>query len=122
MEKKNNEKGFTLIELLITVGILGAIMGVMAMTVMMFLRVGPESNDRAIALRQVQNAGYWITRDVTTAGTIVVDTDPATPEFMTLTIPVSTTDNNTVIYDLEDMTGGFKKLVRTDQDNGNHTE
>ena len=91
MKKVAYEKGFTLIELLVTIGILGAIAGVMAMTVGMFLKVGPESNDRAIALRQVQNAGYWIIRDVTGAGTVVVDDDPTTPEFITLNIPVSTT-------------------------------
>jgi len=96
-------------------------MGVMSMTIIMFLKVGPESNDRALVLRHVQNAGYWIARDVTGAGSIVVDGDPATPVFMTLNIPTSATDNKTVIYDLEDMDGGMKKLMRTDQDTGNTT-
>ena len=118
MKKVAYEKGFTLIELLVTIGILGAIAGVMAMTVGMFLKVGPESNDRAIALRQVQNAGYWIIRDVTGAGTVVVDDDPTTPEFITLNIPVSTTDNKTVVYDLENMMDDYKKLLRTDHDSG----
>ena len=58
------EKGFTLIEVLVVVGILGAIMGVMAMTIMTIMIVSPKSNDQVIALRQVQNAGYWISRDV----------------------------------------------------------
>lgn len=119
MNKRHSEKGFTLIEVLITIGIMGAIMGVMSMTIIMFLIAGPESNDRTVAIRQVQNAGYWISRDVTGAGTITVDGDPATPEFITLTIPLSSSDNETVLYEFEDMAGGLKKLVRTNQDSGN---
>jgi len=64
MKLKRNQKGFTLIEVLVVVGILGAIMGVMAMTVVTIMIVSPKSNDQVIALRQVQNAGYWISRDV----------------------------------------------------------
>jgi len=64
MKLKRNQKGFTLIEVLVTVGILGAIMGVMAMTVVTIMIISPKSNDQVIALRQVQNAGYWISRDV----------------------------------------------------------
>jgi prepilin-type N-terminal cleavage/methylation domain-containing protein len=119
MKIKLGENGFTLFELLITLSILGAITGVMAMTIMIFMKVGPESNDRAIALRQVQNAGYWISRDVLEAGNIIVDEDPGTTEFMTLNIRTSITDNKTVVYDLGDMAGGLKKLMRTDQDTGN---
>ncbi len=119
MNKKYCESGFTLMEVLITLSILGAIMGVMSMTIIMFFKAGPESNDRTIALRQVQNAGYWISRDVTGASTVAVDGDPVTPEFITLTIPVSSVDNKTVVYDLENMAGGLKRLVRTDQTSGN---
>jgi len=64
MKLKRNQKGFTLIEVLVAVGILGAIMGVMAMTVVTIMIISPKSNDQVIALRQVQNAGYWISRDV----------------------------------------------------------
>lgn len=73
MKLKGNEKGFTLIEMLVVIVILGAIMSVMSMTVIMIMKVSRQSNDYAIALRQVQNAGYWISRDAQMAQTVVTD-------------------------------------------------
>lgn len=64
MKLKRNQKGFTLIEVLVTIGILGAIMGVMSMTVVTIMKISSQSNDQITVLRQVQNAGYWISRDV----------------------------------------------------------
>ena len=59
-----SENGFTLIELLVVIPILAVIMGVMSMTIIMMMKVGTQNNDHALALSQVQNTGYWITRDV----------------------------------------------------------
>jgi len=114
MKLKRNQKGFTLIEVLVVVGILGAIMGVMAMTVVTIMIISPKSNDHVIALRQVQNAGYWISRDVLGAKSVTPDNDPAAPLLLTLI------DGNdkTLVYKLEDMAVGTKKLMRTDQDTG----
>jgi hypothetical protein len=39
-------------------------MGVMSMTIIMMMKVGTQNNDHVMALSQVQNTGYWITRDV----------------------------------------------------------
>ncbi len=83
MKLKRNQKGFTLIEVLVVVGILGAIMGVMAMTVVTIMIISPKSNDWVIALRQVQNAGYWISRDAQRAQNI--DDDVTAPNFLILT-------------------------------------
>jgi len=73
MKLKGNQKGFTLIEVLVTVGVLGAIMGVLSMTVISIMIITPRTNDWAIALRQVQNAGYWISRDVLMSENVIVD-------------------------------------------------
>ena len=73
MKLNRSEKGFTLIELLVTVGILGAIMGVMSMVVTSIMIITPRTNDWAITLRQVQNAGYWISRDVLMSENVTVD-------------------------------------------------
>jgi len=60
---KTTEKGFTLIEVLVTLAILGAIMGVMSAAVITIMRVHSQNTEWNVNLRQVQNAGHWISRD-----------------------------------------------------------
>lgn len=112
------QKGFTLVELLVAMGILGAIMATLSMSVITVRSVSPWSQDWSVALERTQNAGYWISRDVQMARDITVDTDPATELFLTLTIPewdgVAVVDR-TVTYLLRDMSGGMKKLLRSYQ-------
>ncbi len=113
MKLLKSERGFSLLELLIALGIISIIGGAMAMTTATIVRLTPQSNDQVIALRQAQNAGYWITRDVQAAQT--VDINPATGEFLKLTFTVVGSDNSIITYRLEDMAGGKKKLVRISQ-------
>ena len=85
MKIVRSEKGFTLIELLVTIAILGAIMGGMSAAVITIMKVSPQNNNWAIALRQVQNAGYWISRDVQMAQSVGGDdASTAESEFLTL--------------------------------------
>ena len=112
-----SEKGFTLIEMITVVAILGVIMGVMSMTVGMIPKVSGKSNDQAVALRQVQNAGYWISRDAQRAQNIYDDVLP--PDFLTFTWTewdYEDVNGESILhmgtYVLEDMPGGAKKLVR----------
>jgi prepilin-type N-terminal cleavage/methylation domain-containing protein len=69
------DRGFTLIELLVTLAIGTAIVGVMSMSITSIMKVTPLNNDRVITLNQVQNAGYWISRDVQMAQ--VVNPEPS---------------------------------------------
>ncbi len=109
------EKGFTLIEVITIVAILGAIMGVVSMTIIMVMKISPQNNDWAVALRQVQNAGYWISRDVMMAQSVNV----TTLEFLTLEWVILDDDGNsancTVTYQFEDMSDGMKRLIRQKQ-------
>jgi hypothetical protein len=73
--------------------------------------------DQASAVGQVQNAGYWITRDVFTAQNVVLDTDPGTVTFLTLTVPDGL-GTKTLVYELQDQSNGLKKMVRVDQGTG----
>jgi prepilin-type N-terminal cleavage/methylation domain-containing protein len=62
--KTGKQKGYTVIEMVIglaLVGILG--FGVTGFT-MHTLSYGAESNNKMQALMQVENAGYWMSRDV----------------------------------------------------------
>jgi prepilin-type N-terminal cleavage/methylation domain-containing protein len=115
----SSEKGVTLIELLVTISILAVVMAATSMTIITLMRLSPQSKDWAIALRQVQNAGYWISRDVQMSQTIDVDTDPGTPIFLTLTLPQdSDSDNNiTIVYQFESI-DGEQWLVRTESIRG----
>lgn len=113
MKLLRNEKGFSLLELLIVLGIMSVIGTGMAVTTATIVKITPQSNDHVIVLRQAQNAGYWITRDVQTAQS--VDINPAGGEFLKLTLTVVGSADSLVTYQLEDMAGGMKKLVRTSQ-------
>jgi len=70
---KRREKGFTLVEVLISLAILTAITGVMSTAVFIITKTTSQNNEWNINLRQVQNAGYWISQDALMAQ--VVDTN-----------------------------------------------
>ena len=120
MKLKTTEKGFTLIELLVGIAIAAFVVGAASMTVITMMRLSPQTNNWAIALRQVQNAGYWISRDVMMSGEITPG--DGNPIFLTLTQPQpqpSTVSQpsplpKTILYQFEDMSGGLKRLMRDD--------
>ena len=77
-----NQKGFTLIELLIAVAITGLIIGGIALTIIQLFEGHAQSSGEMTALRQVQNAGYHISRDAQQAHTsnINKEDDPGTED------------------------------------------
>lgn len=74
MMSKLTEKGFTLIELLVAMAIAGAIMGVMSASVITIMRVTEQNDEWNVNLRQVQNAGRWISSDALMAQAVSVNT------------------------------------------------
>jgi len=81
------QRGFTLIELLIAVAITGLVTGSIATTIYQVVTGNAQSSNHITAVRQVQNAGYWITRDGQQAQELSVIDDPATlgvTEWLTL--------------------------------------
>ncbi len=112
MRLKTNEKGFTLTELLVTISIVAIISGALAMAIITLMRLSPQSKDWNIALRQVQNAGYWISRDVQMSkGAIIVGTSDL---FLRFTIPTGPNTSKTVEYRFVQMSGNLKRLIRVD--------
>jgi prepilin-type N-terminal cleavage/methylation domain-containing protein len=89
---KRSERGFTLIEMLISLAIMSAIVGGVAMTTTALLTHPKRSTNQNIVLQQVQNAGYWISRDVQVAKTISYDAPNGFP--LNLGIPVNTNPAN----------------------------
>jgi prepilin-type N-terminal cleavage/methylation domain-containing protein len=101
MKLKSREKGFTLIELLVSLAILGAIMGVMSAAVIIIMKTSSQNNEWNINLRQVQNAGYWISKDALMAQEV----DTHKPNvFLSLSWSDWAGDSYIVDYVLEDNT------------------
>ncbi len=80
---KRNQRGFTLIELMIAVAIGSLVTGAATMTISQVFTGSARSSNHMIAVRQVQNAGYWVSRDAQMAQTVV--TTGATGFPLTLT-------------------------------------
>ena len=59
-----NQKGFTLIELIVAIAITVVIIGGVVMAIFHVFDVNALSSNHMKAVRQVQNAGYWVGRDV----------------------------------------------------------
>jgi len=118
---KRSERGFTLIELLVVIAIVALIGGAATTTTFQVLASTKRSNDHMTAIRQVQNAGYWISNDVLMAQTITTADDEETPEveFITLTWTEWGYDDyedstyHSVTYYFEDLSDGIGKLKRT---------
>ncbi len=72
---RKDQRGFTLIEILIVVAIGSAIAVVGSMATRQVMLETVRNNNHEIAVRQVQNAGFRITRDTQTAQTVVVEED-----------------------------------------------
>jgi len=114
MKLKTNEKGFTLVELLVGLSIAVLVVGAASAAVITMTRLSPQSTEWAVSLRQVQNAGYWISRDIQMSqGDIVVGT--GNPTLLTITQPVTPDITRTIVYQFEDMSGGLKRLMRNEQ-------
>ncbi len=68
-----SQRGFTLIELLVAIAITGLITGGLTMTIFQVFTVNALSNNHMLAVRQVQNAGYWVSRDAQMAQDVAPD-------------------------------------------------
>jgi prepilin-type N-terminal cleavage/methylation domain-containing protein len=58
------DSGFTLIELLISTAILAVVVAGLSLTINTIMNTYTIARDKSIVLRQVQNAGYWMTQDI----------------------------------------------------------
>ena len=66
---KTNQKGFTLIEVLIAVAITGLIVGAASGAGAHVIQ-SKRTTAQMVALRQVQTAGYWVSRDALCAQSV----------------------------------------------------
>ena len=113
---KNSESGFTLIEFVLAVAISGIIIAAITTTILQMFTGGARTSSHMTAVRQVQSAGYWVSRDGMMAQEEPdIGGDPST-NFLTLTWTdwgSEDKDEHKVVYTLKDMTDGdLKNLQR----------
>lgn len=70
---KVSEKGFTLLELVVALSILSAIMGVMSASVITIMKTTQQNDEWNMNLREMQNAGHWISKDALMAQQVFID-------------------------------------------------
>ncbi len=93
---KRREKGFTVLEALIGVAIMAIVVGAVAMTITTLLLNEGQAAGQNTALPQVQNAGYWISRDVQMARIVTLG-EPGV--FLRLDIPRDDNPDNDYTID-----------------------
>ena len=109
-----NQKGFTLIEIVIALGIFGLVITAASGTIAQVIQ-SSRSTEHMTALRQVQTAGYWVSKDgiqaqnITTQGYFLyvgwTDWDDSDPR--------------EIVYSLQAMpSGALKQLQREESVNG----
>ena len=112
---KPGEKGYTLIELLIAITIMVMASGAAGAGIFQVWRNTERNRDHMTAVRQVQNAGYWISRDAQMAQSVTTE-----PDFLIVNWTEYETGNQyQVTYTLADMAEGqLKKLLRNQSIDG----
>ena len=110
-----NQRGFTLIEVLIAVAIGGAIAAAGSMATRQVMTETVRNNNHEIAVRQVQNAGRWVTLDTQMAQTVAPDGDldglPLTltwQDWDEVTNEIDPDEYQEVVYSLEEVEGVLK--------------
>ena len=99
-----DQRGFTLIEVLVAVAITGLIISGISMAISQVFTGQARMSNHMIAVRQVQNAGFWVSRDGLMAQNVDTNDDTATyeTELVTLTWTDWHDVVHTVVYTLLD--------------------
>lgn len=112
---RHSERGFTIIETVVALTIISLIAGAATMTTFQVLKYTDGSDSKMTAVRQVQNAGYWISRDAQMAEGVVTD-NLSSPNFIVMNWTerdyVSDDVYHSVTYFFDGLSGGIGKLKR----------
>ena len=123
---RRKEVGYTIIELLVAVSIM-ALASVAAGMAMYQVFGGTEDNNNCMtALHQVQNAGYWISRDAQMAMSVNTTNNLVFPGFLhmgwTEWDDTGTPTYHLIHYSLENGSNNLYSLKRTHTISGGSTE
>jgi prepilin-type N-terminal cleavage/methylation domain-containing protein len=93
------QKGFTMLELLAAVGVSSVISVGIMMTLYQVVTGSARTGNHLTALREVEQAGYWVSRDAQVAQAI--DDEPGGGELLVLTWTDWDNTAHTITYTLE---------------------
>jgi type II secretory pathway component PulJ len=97
---RGKQNGFTLIDIVVSVAITGILgLGISVFAIQTVQETG-RSSSRMQVIQQLENAGYWISRDAQTAQTITVGQTGGFP--LELTWTDASNDNFAVTFSLTD--------------------
>ena len=112
---KPGEKGYTLIELVMALAIMVLVSGAAATVIFQVCRGTGHNNDYTNTVRQLQNAGYWISRDAQMAQSTLTANLTA-PDFLVLNWTewdaANEPEYHSATYYFEDITDGTGRLKR----------
>jgi prepilin-type N-terminal cleavage/methylation domain-containing protein len=96
-----NQMGFTLVEVMLAIAITGIITGGITMTTFQVFSGNTRTSNHMTAVRQVQNAGYWVSHDAQMAQILTPTPSPDSDGFP-LTLSWTEWDGtvNTITYTL----------------------
>ena len=116
-----NQRGFTLIELIVAIAITGLIISAITVTIFQLFSISARSDSHMLAVRQVQNAGYWISHDTQMAQS--VETDGGTTGFPLKLTWSNEWDSNTyqVVYNLIEADSELRRSYKVNDDDPNVT-
>ena len=113
---KRAEKGFTLLELVVAAAIITLASGAAGIATFQVFKGTERNNNYMTVVRQVQNAGYWISRDTQMAQSVTAD-NLTLPDFLVLGWTewdeAGEPTYHSVTYFFEDLTDGTGKLKRS---------
>jgi prepilin-type N-terminal cleavage/methylation domain-containing protein len=113
-----NQLGFTLVEVILAIAISGIITGGITMTIFQVFSGNIRTGNHMTAVRQVQNAGYWVSHDAQMAQPNSIDDNPSGGEFLVLGWTDWANDDHQVVYNLL----ADNKLQRSHSINDGDTE
>jgi type II secretory pathway component PulJ len=112
---REDEHGFFTIETIVAILVMSMIALGAIMSIFQVIRLTAQSDSHMTTLQQVQNAGFWISRDAQMADNVTTENLTGTDFLVLSWTEVDDSDNTTdhsVTYFFEELSGGIGRLKR----------
>jgi prepilin-type N-terminal cleavage/methylation domain-containing protein len=109
---KKGERGFSLVELVIVVALAGLVGVAITATAFQVFTFSTRLSNQMTAVRQVQQAGFWVSPDVMMSEPGKINVNPGGGKFLVLGWTAHDDTVHEVVYSLVDISGGVARLQR----------